>query len=38
MKAIVYDGIQKVECRNVADPEIENEDDVVVRCRWPRES
>ena len=31
MKAIVYDGIQKVECRNVADPGIEKEDDVVVK-------
>ena len=31
MKAIVYDGIQKVECRNVADPGIEQEDDVVVK-------
>lgn len=29
MKAIVYDGIQKVECRNVADPGIEQEEVVV---------
>lgn len=27
MKAIVYDGIQKVDCRNVKDPKIEAEDD-----------
>lgn len=31
MKAIVYDGMQKVECRTVEDPKIEKEDDVVVK-------
>lgn len=31
MKAIVYDGIQKVECREVADPKIEKEDDIIVK-------
>ena len=28
MKAIVYDGIQKVQCREVADPKIEKDDDI----------
>ena len=27
MKAIVYDGIQKVDCREVADPKIEKDDE-----------
>ena len=31
MKAIVYDGIQKVQCRNVPDPKIEAEDDIIVK-------
>lgn len=31
MKALVYDGLQKVECRNVADPKIEKDDDVIVK-------
>jgi len=31
MKAIVYDGIQKVQCRDVPDPEIEKDDDIIVK-------
>lgn len=31
MKAIVYDGIQKVECREVKDPIIQKEDDIIVK-------
>ena len=31
MKAIVYDGLQKVECRTVEDPKIEKEDDIIVK-------
>lgn len=31
MKAIVYDGIQKVQCREVPDSKIEKEDDVIVK-------
>ena len=31
MKAIVYDGIQKVQCRNVPDPKIENDDDIIIK-------
>ena len=31
MKAIVYDGIQKVECRKVADPKIEKDDDIIIK-------
>lgn len=31
MKAIVFDGIQKVECRTVKDPGIEKEDDIIVK-------
>lgn len=31
MKAIVYDGIQKVQCREVPDPKIEEADDIIVK-------
>ena len=31
MKAIVFDGLQKVECRKVEDPRIEKEDDIIVK-------
>lgn len=31
MKAIVYDGIQKVQCREVEDPKIEKDDDIIVK-------
>ena len=31
MKAIVYDGIQKVQCREVSDPKIEKDDDIIVK-------
>ena len=31
MKAIVYDGIQKVQCREVPDPKIEKDDDIIVK-------
>ena len=31
MKAIVYDGIQKVDCRKVADPKLEKDDDIIVK-------
>ena len=31
MKAIVYDGMQKVECRTVKDPGIEKDDDIIVK-------
>lgn len=31
MKAIVYDGIKDVKVKNVADPEIINEDDIIVK-------
>ena len=31
MKAIVFDGLQKVECRNVDDPRIEKDDDIIVK-------
>lgn len=31
MKAIVYDGMQKVECRKVPDPKIEKDDDIIVK-------
>ena len=31
MKAIVYDGIQKVECRKMPDPKIEKDDDIIVK-------
>lgn len=31
MKAIVYDGLQKVDCREVADPKIEKSDDIIVK-------
>lgn len=31
MKAIVYGGLQKVECRTVEDPKIEKEDDIIVK-------
>ena len=31
MKAIVYDGIQKVQCREVQDPKIEKEDDIIIK-------
>ena len=31
MKALVYDGIQKVECRNVPDPIIEKDTDAIIK-------
>ena len=31
MKAIVFDGLQKVECRTVDDPRIEKDDDIIVK-------
>ena len=31
MKALVYDGIQKVQCREVEDPKIEKDDDIIVK-------
>lgn len=31
MKAIVYDGLQKVDCREVPDPKIEKPDDMIVK-------
>ena len=31
MKAIVYDGIQKVDYREVSDPKIEKDDDIIVK-------
>ena len=31
MKAIVYDGIQKVQCREVEDPKIEKDEDIIVK-------
>ena len=31
MKAIVYDGIQKIQCRNVPDPKIEKDDDIIIK-------
>ena len=31
MKAIVYDGIQKVQCREVPAPKIEEADDIIVK-------
>lgn len=31
MKALVYDGIQKVECRNVPDPTIEKDTDAIIK-------
>ena len=31
MKAIVYDSIQKVQCRKVPDPKIEKDDDIIVK-------
>ena len=31
MKALVYDGIQKVECREVEAPKIEKDDDIIVK-------
>ena len=31
MKALVYDGMQKVEYRDVPDPKIEKSDDIIVR-------
>lgn len=31
MKALVYDGIQKVDCREVKDPKIEKDDDIIVK-------
>ena len=31
MKAIVYDGIQKVQYREVPDPKIEKDDDIIVK-------
>ena len=31
MKALVYDGIQKVECREVKEPKIEKDDDIIVK-------
>jgi len=31
MKAIVYDGIQKVQCREVPDPKLEKDDDIIIK-------
>lgn len=31
MKAIVYDGLQKVQYRNIPDPKIEKADDIIVK-------
>ena len=31
MKALVYDGIQKVDYREVTDPKIEKDDDIIVK-------
>lgn len=31
MKALVYDGIQKVDCRKVPDPKIEKNDDIIIK-------
>lgn len=31
MKAIVYDGIKSVKVKNVGDPEIKNDDDIIVK-------
>ena len=31
MKAIVYDSIQKVQCREVDDPKIEKDDDAIIK-------
>ena len=31
MKAIVFDGLQKVECRNVDNPRIEKDDDIIIK-------
>ena len=31
MKAIVYDGMQKVDYREVSDPKIEKDDDIIVK-------
>ena len=31
MKALVYDGIQKVQCREVPYPKIEKDDDIIVK-------
>lgn len=31
MKAIVYDGIQNINVKNVADPKIELNDDIIVK-------
>lgn len=31
MKAIVYDGIQNINVKNVADPKIEVNDDIIVK-------
>jgi len=31
MKALVYDGIQKVECRNVPDPKIQEDTDAIIK-------
>ena len=31
MKALVYDGIQKVECREVKAPKLEKDDDIIVK-------
>ena len=31
MKAIVYDGIQKVQCREMPDPKIEKDDDIIIK-------
>lgn len=31
MKALVYDGIQKIDYREVKDPKIEKDDDIIVK-------
>ena len=31
MKALVYDGIQKIDCREVKYPKIEKDDDIIVK-------
>ena len=31
MKAIVYEGIKDVKVKNVRDPEIKNDDDIIVK-------
>ncbi len=35
MKAVVFDGLQKVECRTVKDPVIEKDDDIIVKLLPP---